>query len=186
MGSWGDPVISRDRLSRRLWLRGAVAGGVLSGLAGCGFQLRGPLQLPFTRLRTNLSDRSELGRELRLQLQASGVQLFDMAPSLPGQSLEPVDVVLEVLTEQRERAVVGSTATGQVREFQLRTRFKFRVRTPKGRDLILDTELLQERDLSYDESLALGKAVEESMLYRDMQSDIVRQVMRRLASVKGL
>jgi len=91
-----------------------------------------------------------------------------------------------VLAEQRERAVVGVTSIGQVRELQLRVRFKFRVRSGKGRDLIDDTELLQERDLSYDEALALGKQVEEDLLYRQMQADTVRQLMRRLAAIKGL
>ena len=171
-------------VERRAWLRAAAAGALTLGLAGCGFRLRGALKLPFASLRSNLSERSEIGRELRMQLAASGVQLLGPAPA--GQPPQPVDVELTVLTEQRERAVVGVTATGQVRELQLRVRFKFRLRSGKGRDLIDDTELLQERDLSYDEALALGKQVEEDLLYREMQSDIVRQLLRRLAAVKGL
>ncbi len=171
-------------VERRAWLRAAAAGTLALGLTGCGFRLRGALQLPFASLRTNLSERSEIGRELRAQLAASGVQVLGPAPA--GQPQPPVDVELTVLTEQRERAVVGVTATGQVRELQLRVRFKFRVRSGKGRDLIDDVELLQERDLSYDESLVLGKQAEEELLYREMQSDTVRQLMRRLAAIKGL
>lgn len=167
---------------RRAWLRAAAAGGLALGLAGCGFRLRGALQLPFVSLRTNLSERSEIGRELRAQLVASGVRVVEPAP--PNQPLPPADVELTVLTEQRERAVVGVTATGQVRELQLRVRFKFRVRSGQGRDLIDDVELLQERELSYDESLVLGKQVEEELLYREMQSDTVRQLMRRLAVIR--
>jgi LPS-assembly lipoprotein len=41
------------------------------------------------------------------------------------------------------------------------------------------------RDMSYNESAALAKEHEESLLYRAMQSDIVSQVMRRLAAVQG-
>ena len=171
-------------VERRAWLRAAAAGALTLGLAGCGFRLRGALKLPFASLRSNLSERSEIGRELRAQLQASGVQLVE--PATTGQSQPPADIELTVLKEQRERAVVGITSIGQVRELQLRVRFKFRVRSGKGRDLIDDTELLQERDLSYDEALALGKQAEEELLYREMQSDIVRQLMRRLAAVKGL
>ena len=121
-------------------------------------------------------------RELRAQLQASGVQLVE--PATTGQSQPPADIELTVLKEQRERAVVGITSIGQVRELQLRVRFKFRVRSGKGRDLIDDLELLQERDLSYDEALVLGKQAEEELLYREMQSDIVRQLMRRLAALQ--
>jgi len=82
--------------------------------------------------------------------------------------------------------VVGSTAAGQVREFQLRTRFRFRLSTPAGKVLIEDSEILLQRDISYSETLALSKADEEAALYRDMQTDIVQQLLRRLAAVRSL
>ncbi len=169
-------------VERRAWLRVAAAGGLTLALAGCGFRLRGALRLPFASLRSNLSQQSDIGRELRAQLQASGVQLVE--PATAGQLQAPAEVELTVLNEQRERAVVGITSIGQVRELQLRVRFKFRVRSGDGRDLIDDLELLQERDLSYDEALVLGKQAEEALLYREMQSDIVRQLMRRLAAIR--
>lgn len=95
-------------------------------------------------------------------------------------------VVLDLLSEQREKVVVGMNATGQVREFQLRTRLRFRLRTPAGKDLIADTELVQQRDISFNESAVLSKEAEENLLYRDMQTDLVQQLMRRLAAVKSL
>jgi LPS-assembly lipoprotein len=73
-----------------------------------------------------------------------------------------------------------------VRELQLRNRFKFRLSTPAGKNLLPDTELLLERDISFNETAALAKEAEEALMYRDMQSDIVQQVMRRLAAVPAL
>lgn len=180
------PNARQPAATRRTLLGGLLGAGVLLGLGGCGFKLRGVQKLPFQRLRTNLSDQSALGRTLRAQLQASGVQLVADAPVLPGQPPEPVDVVLQVLIDRRERAVVGQTAAGQVRELQLRQRFTFRVGTPLGQELIADTELLEERDLSFSESLVLGKEAEEALLYRNMEQDIARQVMYRLTALKGL
>ena len=72
-----------------------------------------------------------------------------------------------------------------MREVQLRVRLGFRLRTPAGRELIAPAEILLARDMSYNESAALAKEHEESLLYRAMQSDIVSQVMRRLAAVQG-
>ena len=95
-------------------------------------------------------------------------------------------VVLEALTDAREKSVVASTAFGQVRELQLRSRFGFRLRTPQGRELIPATEILLSRDMSYSESAALAKEQEEEALYRSMQNDIAAQVLRRLASVPAL
>jgi LPS-assembly lipoprotein len=174
--------------SRRLLLRSLVLGGTTAGLASCGFRLRGPLQLPFVTVRSNLSN-TDVGRALRAELLASGARFVESPAVLPGQPPqppEPVDIVLEVLQDQRERVVVGVTSRGELRELTLRYRFKFRVRTDRGRDLITDTELLQERELSFSEALTAGKELEEGLLYRDMQNDIVRQVLRRLSLIKGL
>ena len=95
-------------------------------------------------------------------------------------------MVLEALADARERSVVASTAAGQVRELQLRARLNFRLRTPAGKELIPATEILLSRDMSYSETVALAKEQEEAQLFRAMQSDIVAQVMRRLAAVQSL
>ena len=73
-----------------------------------------------------------------------------------------------------------------MRELQLRVRLEFQLTTPGGRELIPATELLLTRDMSYSETVALAKEYEEATLLRAMQSDIVGQLMRRLAHVKGL
>jgi LPS-assembly lipoprotein len=52
--------------------------------------------------------------------------------------------------------------------------------------LIEESELTQTRQFSYNENVALAKEVEESQLYRDMQSDLIAQMLRRLANIKSL
>jgi LPS-assembly lipoprotein len=95
-------------------------------------------------------------------------------------------VIFDLLQELQEKIVVGLNATGQVREFQLRTRVHFRLRTAAGKELIPDTELVQQRDISFNEGAVLAKEAEQALLYRDMQGDLVQQIMRRLAAVKTL
>ena len=97
--------------------------------------------------------------------------------------IDKAEVILDVLQDQREKVVVGLNASGQVREFQLRLRFRFKLRSAKNSELIPITEILQQRDISFNESAVLAKETEEALLYREMQSDIVRQIMRRLATV---
>lgn len=92
-------------------------------------------------------------------------------------------MVLESPGEVRERVVVSVNATGEVRELTLRTRFGFRLRTADGRELLPTGEISRQIDQSYAESAALSKEQEGLMLYQNMQSDIVQQVMRRLATV---
>jgi LPS-assembly lipoprotein len=153
-----------------------AAAGAAALLAACGFELRKPPQMPFQRiLLQGFAARSPLGEELKRSL--AGVAQVVTAPA-------DAQVVLESITDTRERSVVASTAAGQVRELQLRVRFKFRVITPAGRELLAPDELMQSRDMSYNETNALAKEQEENELYRAMQSDIVAQVMRRLSTAR--
>jgi LPS-assembly lipoprotein len=102
----------------------------------------------------------------------------------PGAGGVPPDVILDIVQELREKIVVGVNTSGQVREYQLRLRVFFKLRTPKGRELIPITEIEQNRDISFNESVVLAKENEEALLYRDMQTDIAQQLLRRLAAAK--
>lgn len=152
----------------------AMAG--LAGLSGCGFQLRQPAVLPFRSIAlTGFAPRSPLAEELRQALARSVTVEAQAARA---------ELVLQALTDARERVVVASTAAAQVRELQLRIRLRWRTFTPAGRELTPAAELVLARDMSYSETLALAKQHEEADLYREMQSDIVAQVLRRLTAVR--
>jgi len=151
-------------------------------LGGCGFALRKAPNFAFTTLFSGLSESSPLGVELRRSLQATRKVEVISDP----RRINEAQVILDVLGDQREKVVLSLNAAGQVREFQLRLRFRFRLRTLAGKELIPDTEILQQRDISFNESAVLAKEAEEGLLYRDMQSDVVQQIMRRLAAVTEL
>ena len=155
---------------------------VAAGLSGCGFQLRQSADLPFKSLFLILPRQSALGTDLRRNLASNA----DLKVFTEAKDMAASEVVLDVMSEVRERVVVGLNASGQVRELQLRLKVKFRLRTPQGKNLIPEVELQQQRDLSFLESAALSKEIEEAMMYRDMQVDIVQQMLRRLAAVKSL
>ena len=162
-------------MHRRALFTSPLAG---AWLAACGFQLRGATELPFSRIALEgFAPRSPLADELRRTLSQSTEVV-----ATPAQA----QVVLTALSDRRERSVVASTTAGQVRELTLRVRLEFKLTTPGGRELIPATELLQSRDMSYTETFALGKEYEESQLMKAMQSDIISQLMRRLAHVKGV
>ena len=167
------PATPRAR-SRRL-----LVGGFAAFAAGCGFRLRQPPALAFRTLQLRgFAPRSPLAETLRARLADADVRVVDTAAE--------AEAVLEALVDLRQRSVIASTAAGQVRELRLRTRFRFRLRTPAGRELIAATEMAPTRDMSYSESLALAKEEEEALLFRAMQQDIAEQVMRRLAAVTAV
>jgi LPS-assembly lipoprotein len=156
--------------------RTALTGLSVLALSACGFELRRAPRVSFASIAlVGFAPRSAMAEELRKQL-TQQVRVLDTP--------DKAEVVLNALLDQREKGVVAQTSAAQVRDFQLRLKFNFRAHTPAGRELIPRTDLLLTRDLSYTETQALAKEFEEAEAYRDMQADVVNQVLRRLASVR--
>ena len=168
-------------MQRRQLFRLLLASTAAS-LGACGFELRKAPNFPFRTLFSPLPESSALGVDLKRALESGGKVQVITDPRL----LDKAEVVLDVLGDVREKVVVSRNASGQVREFQLRIRFDFSLRTQGGRQLIAPSQILQQRDISFNESAVLAKEAEEGLLYREMQGDIVQQIMRRLAAVNGL
>jgi len=153
---------------------------LLMGLSACGFQLRQAPNYPFRTLFIGVPEASVFGQELKRNISASGRVEVITDPK----QVERADVIFDLLLELPEKVILSRKSDGAVREFQLRFRIRFRLRSRDGTELIPDTELVQERDISFNENAALSKETEEGLLYRDMRSDLVQQVLRRLAVVR--
>jgi LPS-assembly lipoprotein len=176
--SQSKPIVTDVPNERRLFIHlvGGLAASV--GLAGCGFKLRGSQAFAFTRIAVMPNPGGAIAQELR---RSFGNEVKVLAPDEP---LTSAQLVLTVAEDQREKVVVGVNTSGQVREFQLRMRVRLRLTTAKGKEIIEGDDILQRRDISYNESAALAKEAEETLLYRDMRSDIVQQILRRLVAVQ--
>ena len=149
-------------------------------LTGCGFQLRSSQNFAFQTVAVTPGKGSLVATDVMRYLGSA------LVPIQPPAGAAPPQVILDILHDLREKTVVGVNASGQVREFQLKIRVKFRLRTPQGSELIAPTEITQQRDISFNESAVLAKEAEEVLLYRDMQNDIVQQLLRRVAAVKQI
>lgn len=171
--------------SRRGWFSAAAALVAATALPGCGFELRKAPVFAFKSLA--VKGNSATVNLIRRNLKAAGtVTLVE-----PGAAAEPIgelkaDAVFEVLAEERSRLVVSTNSVGLVRDVELLFRFRFKLTTPEGKELLGATTIEQRRDLTYNETNALAKEAEAELLYRDMQSDVAQQVMRRLGAVKQL
>jgi LPS-assembly lipoprotein len=54
----------------------------------------------------------------------------------------------------------------------------------KGAVLIPRTEMNLNRIMSFDDAFVLAKQQEEVLLYKDMENDVVQQILRRLSQVQ--
>ena len=143
-------------------------------LAGCGFRMRGSADLPFQTLYVPNAD-TGIALDLKRNVQAgTQARVVDDA--------KQAEAILLFSEETRAKEILSLTGQGRVREFQLRYRVSFRVHDAKGADYVPPSTILLTRDITFNDSDVLAKEAEEQLLFRDMQSDMVQQIMRRLAA----
>ena len=149
-------------------------------LAGCGFQLRGTngqYNLPFQSIWLSFPEASPLGTELKRNLRAAETVRIE-------QDASKAQALFDVLSESRGKTILSLNSLGRVREYTLSYTLVFRVRDANNRELLGPTEITLRRNIAFDESQVLAKESEEALLYRDMQTDLVQQILRRLAAIK--
>jgi LPS-assembly lipoprotein len=149
---------------------------LLASLAGCGFRIRGTAEVPFDTLYLPGAT-SGIALDLKRYIQAgTNARVLDDPAK--------ADAVMQFSEETRQKEVLSLTGTGKVREFQLRYRVGFRVHDNKGTDFVPPSVIQLTRDVTFNDAEILAKEQEEQILFRDMQTDMVQQILRRLAAAK--
>jgi LPS-assembly lipoprotein len=146
-------------------------------LASCGFQLQGALTTPPEMERTFLSaaDRhSQFYRRLRSALQEAGVVLVDD----PGDAT----AMLTISFDETSQRVLSVSARNVPTEYEVYYTIEYTL--DAGAKNLLETQVLTlTRDYTYDPTLVLGKAKEESLLRDAIVDDLVRIVLKQISTL---
>ena len=152
-------------------------------LSACGFHLRGSngsFMLPFATMHIGLPDTSPLAIDLKRYIRAIGsTEIVD--------TRDGADAALEVLSDPentRTKTILSLNSNGRVRQYLLQYTIVFRVLDRQGNELLGPTTISLSRPIDFNETQLLAKEQEEALLYKDMQTDLVQQMMRRMAAVK--
>ena len=150
-------------------------------LGACGFHLRGQgaFALPFQTLYIkSANDYAPFITELKHALKTNGVQITDTS--------DQAQLTLHIVSEVADRQILSLSGGGRVREYLLQYRISLRAYDQKQQDWIAAEEITLRRDFSYDDTQILAKEQEEALLYQNMRSDAVQQILRRLNHAKLL
>ena len=154
----------------------ALALALLLGSAACGFQLRGTASLPFETIYVPDAT-SGIALDLKRNIRSgTNARVLDQAKGAEAQ--------LQFSEESRQKEILSITAAGRVSEYRLIYRVRFRVSDGKGIDFLPPSTVTLTRDMTFEDSQVLAKEGEEQLLFRDMQTDMVQQVLRRIATAK--
>lgn len=155
--------------------RAFIAILLLATLSACGFHLRGPQALPFATIYLEMNQYSDLAAAIKRQIATSG-------STKVVSTVADAQVRMVVARDTKEKHILALSSTGTVREYELRQHFTFRVLDRQGKEVTPLSEIFIFRTVSFAAGQELAKEQEEALLYRDMENDLVQQLMRRLAS----
>ncbi|MEQ1741888.1 MAG: LPS assembly lipoprotein LptE [Candidatus Nitrotoga sp.] len=148
-------------------------------LGSCGFHLRGQggFAFPFQTLFIQAPNvNAPLMLDLKRTVQLYGVKLVDTS--------ENAQLTLHIVSETMSKQILSLSDAGRVREYQLNYRVSLRAYDSKQQEWVPADEIVLQRYLSYDNTQVLAKEMEETVLYQDMRTDAVQQILRRLSLAK--
>ena len=148
---------------------------LLLALEGCGFRLRGSVELPPQLSVLHVVDAGhshQLRRALQQGLDAAGVERVD--------DLLQATAQLRIDEESYRRRESLIDRRGQIAEYELTYRLQFSLRDGDGESLLDSAEVELSRFLRYDYSQLLAKEREEEELRNHMVQQAVQAMLRLL------
>lgn len=158
------------------WSRTLSAGVLALALASCGFHLRGDTAYPFDTIFVNAPSSPPITTELTRTLSSGNAKVVEKATD--------AEVVLDVPIVVDDKDVLSLSSGGAVREYQLVKRVAFRLHGKDGLDWMPAGEIVVRRSYTFNETQVLARDLQEQRLLREMQTDAVQQIMRRLQAAK--
>lgn len=152
---------------------------VAAMLSACGFQLRGSYALPWETLALNLPEFDVMRAEIKRTVEASTQTKIVDDP-------KQAKATLVVLRNDQLRNILSLNAKGFVREIQLTRIFAYKIQDPSGKEIATPGNIIIQREMTFDDEQIIAKGSEEAIILRDMQSDLVQQLLRRLSAAKPL
>jgi LPS-assembly lipoprotein len=144
-------------------------------ISACGFHLRGAYSLPFDTIYIALPESTDLRAVIKRNVEASSqARVVDSA--------NEAQAILSVVADTQVKKILSLNSAGRVREYQLIRNFAFKVTNPKGGEFLPLSAISISREMTFDDSAVLSKEAEEVLIWRDIQTDLVQQLLRRLST----
>ena len=150
----------------------------VAGLVGCGFQLEGGGTLPAATAVTYveaINTHTEFYGSLADSLRARGVEIAESPQEASG--------ILRIYNDSTGQRMLSVSARNIPREYEVFYSVTFGF-DAEGESMIPAETLTVTRSYTYDETLVLGKNLEEAVLRQSLADDLARQVLRRMIRVR--
>jgi LPS-assembly lipoprotein len=156
-----------------------ISGAVLLGafcialVAGCGFQLRGSdLRSSVARAYVDAAPRHTYEEPMKAALARAGAEVID-APAADA-------LVVELFDERRDRRSISVSDSAVAAEYEVIVGVRYGVRDSADNRLVEPQWLERSRVYRADRDNILGSSEERALLEREMQQELIQQIIRAL------
>lgn len=149
-------------------------------IGACGWHLRGlePLPEEFKSLYLSIpNEGSELSRSLKRSLKSLGVDLVESAKDAP--------YTLAITNISNNRRTVSTNGRGKAAEYELTTVISYEIKNSAAETLLGPDKVSAEKIYLFDPDNVVSAFEEEQILRKEMQRDLIQQIIRRYQAIKS-
>ena len=144
-------------------------------ISGCGFHLRGQIEVPESLMRLQVvGEDIELNELIIKSLKFSSIEIVE-----PGGD----SAVLDLTNSTYEKEVIGTDSNGIANNYKLKYVVNYVVYDAEHTKLQAQT-VSQDRSLVYDPDNILVFEREEVFLVKDMRQELVTTILRRMSKIQ--
>lgn len=146
--------------------------GLLMSLAGCGYHLRGSIEMPETLKKIFIFGASpQLQTEMSSMIKASKGQIVG-SPNDAG-------VVVKILREDMRSRVLSIGSTGKSSESELEYYLSFQFFDNQEKPLMEEQLIELSREFFNDQTAVLAKGNEEQLIRKEIYKQVARMLLAR-------
>jgi LPS-assembly lipoprotein len=148
-------------------------------MTGCGFRLRGYVEMPIALNNVAIVLRSahrDLVNMLKDNLQAYKIHITD--------NLNQASYLLILERDAIQQQITSVSASTNPRQYLLIYTVQYSLLKAGGENVITSRTVTSSRQLTVNNNRILGSDSEEVMLYHEMRQDVTRQIINQLSQLK--
>lgn len=163
---------AQTRTRAKTWLHWSLISALLILIAGCGFQLRGTVEMPakYRHLTLNANPNSEFTKALIDQLKANDIKISEQAP-----------VKLTIEGDDSETRTLSYSSRSKSAEKEIIRRVEFSVTDSSNNSVLVPTAEIQvRRAYLYDDNKIAAMQEQEALIREELAFDLATRLMMTL------
>ena len=148
---------------------------ILGSIAGCGFRLKGAVDLPYKALAITGNPSPQLRGDIQTAVLTGTAVKVAINP-------RDADLLLEILNETTTQEILAYNANGQISAYRLTVRVTFRAFDTAGVEVVPESEIYLTRDLDFSVSTVLANDAQIQGFLGLMRRDLAIQILRRISA----